>query len=341
MSAVQGTAVVLWLGVTLYAVFGGADFGAGIWDLLAGGSDRGQRPRALIADAIAPVWEANHTWLIFDLVILWTAFPSAFAAIMSTLFVPMTIAGLGIVVRGSAFAFRPVAPGLPARRLAGATFAFGSVVTPFFLGIVAGTIASGRVSTSLANADPFGSWLTPTSMFVGGLAVVSCAYLAAVFLVVDARRAGDADLERYFLRRARLAAICAGARAVAGVFVLRGDAPFLADGLQRTGWPLVVVSGVCGGLALLLLQRGAPAGTRLLAIGAVVAVVWGWGVAQYPDILPGALSLADAAAPAAALDALLVVFILAGLLIIPSLVLLFTLDQRSRLEGHGLGSDVH
>ena len=127
----------------------------------------------------------------------------------------------------------------------------------------------------------------------------------------------------------------------AGVFVLRGDAPFLADGLQRTGWPLVVVSGVCGGLALLLLQRGAPAGTRLLAIGAVVAVVWGWGVAQYPDILPGALSLADAAAPAAALDALLVVFILAGLLIIPSLVLLFTLDQRSRLEGHGLGSDVH
>ena len=116
MTALQATAVVLWLGLTAYAVFGGADFGAGFWDLAAGGARRGAAPRALIADAIGPVWEANHTWLIFDLVILWTAFPPAFAAIMSTLFVPLTLAALGIVLRGAAFAFRPVATGHTAQR---------------------------------------------------------------------------------------------------------------------------------------------------------------------------------------------------------------------------------
>ena len=120
MTAVQATAIVLWLGVTLYAVFGGADFGAGFWDFAAGGSVRGLRPRALIADAIGPVWEANHTWLIFDLVILWTAFPPAFASIMSTLFIPLSLVALGMVLRGAAFAFRPVATGLRGRRAAGA-----------------------------------------------------------------------------------------------------------------------------------------------------------------------------------------------------------------------------
>ncbi len=339
MTAVQLTAVILWLGVTVYAVFGGADFGAGIWDLLAGGTQRGLRPRALIADAIAPVWEANHTWLIFDLVILWTAFSGAFAAIMSTLFVPLTLAGLGIVLRGSAFAFRPMASRLRERRLAGAVFAGSSVLTPFFLGATAGAIASGRVPVGNAAGGLIGSWLNPTGMLVGALAVATCAYLAAVFLVADARRREQVDLERYFLRRATAAAIVAGALALGGIAVLRVDAPALADGLLRRGWPLVLVSGLCGALALVRLQRGTPRGTRALAIGAVVAVVWGWGVAQYPDILPGSLSLAQAAAPAATLGALQIVFIVAALVIGPSLALLFNLDQRSRLEGHGLGHD--
>jgi cytochrome d ubiquinol oxidase subunit II len=340
MTAVQATAVVLWTGVTLYAVFGGADFGAGIWDLLAGGTARGRRPRALISDAIAPVWEANHTWLIFDLVILWTAFPSAFAAIMSTLFVPLTLAGLGVVLRGAAFAFRPVAPGPASRRLAGATFALGSLVTPFFLGSAAGAIASGRVPVGNAVGDPFTSWLNPTSLLIGGLAIAACAYLAAVFLVVDARHHDDPELERYFLRRATAAAIAAGVLALAGIGVLHADAPDLAAGLTRIGWPLVAGSGLCGGVALALLRRGAPSGTRPLAVGAVVAIVWGWGAAQYPDILPGSLSLADAAAPAGALDALLVVFVVAALMIGPSLGILYVLDQRNRLQGHGLGSDI-
>jgi cytochrome bd ubiquinol oxidase subunit II len=340
MSALQATAIVLWLGLTAYAVFGGADFGAGLWDLAAGGTERGLRPRALIADAIGPVWEANHTWLIFDLVILWTAFPAAFASIMSTLFVPLALAALGIVLRGAAFAFRPVATGLTGRRAAGGVFAISSVMTPFFLGAAGGAIASGRVPAGNAAGDPWTSWLTPTSMLVGVLAVATCAYLAAVFLVADARRRSEPDLIGYFLRRATAVAMVAGALAVVGIGVLQADAPVLANELTGRGWPLVVASGLMGGGALVLLRRNAPRGTRTLAVGAVVAVVWGWGVAQYPDILPGSLSLEDAAAPSGSLEALLVIFVVAALIIAPSLGLLYLLDQRSRLVGHGLGSDV-
>jgi cytochrome bd ubiquinol oxidase subunit II len=335
VTTVQVTAVVLWLGLTAYAVFGGADFGAGFWDLSAGATKRGAAARALIADAIGPVWEANHTWLIFDLVILWTAFPPAFAAIMSTLFVPLTLAALGIVLRGAAFAFRPVAPGLPERRAAGSVFAISSIVTPFFLGAAGGAIASGRVPAGNAAGDPWTSWLNPTSMLVGLLAVATCAYLAAVFLVADARRS-QPELMDYFRRRAALAALAAGALAVAGIGVLRVDAPVLADELTRRGWPLVVASATLGTAALVLLRRGIARGTRVLAVGAVVAVVWGWGVAQYPDILPGSLSLAEAAAPQGSQESLLVVFIVAALVIAPSLGLLYYLDQRSRLVHHGL-----
>jgi cytochrome d ubiquinol oxidase subunit II len=339
VTTVEVTAVVLWLGLTAYAVFGGADFGAGFWDLVAGGTERGAAPRALISEAIGPVWEANHTWLIFDLVILWTAFPPAFAAIMSTLFVPLTLAALGIVLRGAAFAFRPVASGARERRAATAVFAISSVVTPFFLGAAGGAIASGRVPAGNAAGDPWTSWLNPTSFLIGLLAITTCAYLAAVFLVADARRSQPA-LVAYFLRRATLAAIAAGALAVAGIGVLRVDAPVLADELTRRGWPLILASAALGTVALILLRRNAPRGTRALAIGAVVAVVWGWGVAQYPDILPGSLALADAAAPAGSLEALLGVFIVAALVIAPSLGLLYYLDQQSRLQSHGLGSDA-
>jgi cytochrome d ubiquinol oxidase subunit II len=340
VTAVQLTAIVLWLGLTAYAVFGGADFGAGFWDLAAGGPKRGAAPRALIAEAIGPVWEANHTWLIFDLVILWTAFPPAFAAIMSTLFVPLTLAALGIVLRGAAFAFRPVASGVAQQRAASTVFAISSVLTPFFLGSAGGAIASGRVPAGNAAGDPWTSWLNPTSVLVGCLAVATCAYLAAVFLVADARRRSQPQLVAYFLRRATLAALVAGALAVAGIVVLRFDAPILADELTRRGWPLVVASAVLGTTALVRLRRGASEGTRVLAVGAVVAIVWGWGIAQYPDILPGSLSLTDAAAPAGSLDALLVIFVVAALVIAPSLGLLYYLDQRSHLVGHGLESDL-
>jgi cytochrome d ubiquinol oxidase subunit II len=253
---------------------------------------------------------------------------------MSTLFVPLTVAALGIVLRGAAFAFRPVATGPRERRAADAVFAFSSVLTPFFLGAAGGAIASGRVPVGNAAGDPWTSWLNPTSILVGLLAIATCAYLAAVFLVADARRRSQPELVDYFLRRATLAGVAAGALALEGIVVLRLDGPLLADELLRRGWPLILASAALGTAALVLLRRNTPRGTRALAVGAVVSVVWGWGVAQYPDILPGALSLTDAAAPTGSLEALLVIFVVAALVIAPSLALLYSLDQRSRLEGH-------
>jgi cytochrome d ubiquinol oxidase subunit II len=317
MTLVDVTAVVLWLGVTTYAVFGGADFGAGFWDLASGRGETGERSRDLIAAAIGPVWEANHTWLIFDLVILWTAFPVAFAAIMTSLFVPLCLAAVGIVLRGAAFAFRPVVGGAGGRRVTTAIFALSSVVTPFFLGAAGGGIAGGRVSLEPGGGDLIGSWLNPTSILVGLMAVAVCAYLAAVFLVADARRLGQADLAALFLRRARVAAVVTGGLAVVGIAVLALDAPVLAGELTGRGWPLVIAGLALGGAALVAIGQRAPFGTRPLAVGAVVALIWGWGVAQYPDILPGTLSLTDAAAPAGSLGSLLVVFVIAALAIAP------------------------
>jgi cytochrome bd ubiquinol oxidase subunit II len=334
MTLVDLTAVVLWLGVTTYAVFGGADFGAGFWDLVSGRGEQAERSRGLIAAAIGPVWEANHTWLIFDLVILWTAFPVAFAAIMSSLFVPLSLAAVGIVLRGAAFAFRQVVAGERGRRITTAIFAASSVMTPFFLGAAGGGIASGRVSLDPGGGDLVASWLNPTSILVGLMAVAVCAYLAAVFLVADARRLGETDLAALFLRRARAVALATGALTVIGIFVVMTDAPILARELTGRGWPLVVAGLVLGGAALVAIGRRAPFGTRPLAVGAVVAIIWGWGVAQYPDILPGSLSLSDAAAPSGSLGSLLVVFVAAALMIAPSLVLLFWLTQRNRLTGH-------
>ncbi len=343
MTAVQATAIVLLAGVTAYAVFGGADFGAGFWDLAAGRTQIGLGPRALIADAIGPVWEANHTWLIFDLVILWTAFPLAFAAIMTTLFVPLCLVAVGMVLRGAAFAFRPVAMGLRGRRAAGAVFAISSVMTPFLLGAVVGAIASGRVVAAAGPevvGDPWTTWLNPTSMLLGAMAVAVCAYLAAVFLVADARRRSDDVLAGYFRRRAIAAAVVAGGLAIGAIPVLAVDAPVLAAELTARGWPLVVASGILGATALALLWRDRPRGTRVCAVGAVVAVLAGWGVAQYPYILPPSMTFTDAAAPAGSLEALLVIFVIAALVIAPSLALLYSLDQRDRLKGHGVGTDV-
>ena len=321
-------AVELWLGATAYAVLAGADFGAGFWDLVAGGAARGARPRALIDRAISPVWEANHVWLIFILVVLWTGFPQAFSAIFSTLFVPLALAALGIVLRGAGFALRHVARRLEVQRLLGAAFAVSSVLTPFFMGTVVGAIVSGRVPAD-GNGDRLTSWCNGMSILVGLLFVATGAYLAATYLVVDARRTGDAELEGYFRRRAIGAGIVTGALAVAGIVVLHEDARYVYDGLTSDGLPLVIVSALSGTAALVALARGAAAWARPFAVAAVVAVVWGWGVAQHPYLLPTSLKIDAAAAPHGTLVALVVVLVAAVLVIAPALGLLYTLHQRS------------
>jgi cytochrome d ubiquinol oxidase subunit II len=335
MTQADLVAGVLWLGITIYAVLGGADFGAGMWDLLAGDSARGEAPRELIDSSIGPVWEANHTWLIFDLVILWSAFPVAFASVMSTLFVPLTLAAFGIILRGAGFAFRKYTRRLTGRRLFGATFALSSVITPFFLGSALGAIASGRVPAGNAAGDQWLSWLNPTSVLVGTLAVAAGAYVAAVFLVTAAHRHHDEVLEGYFRRRALAAGIVIGGLSIAGLLVLSADAPGLYAGLTGRGLVLIAASIVLGSTSLVLLARGATRGIRVVAAAAVTAIVWGWGWAQFPAILPGSLSIAGAAAPPGTLSALIVIAIAAALTIGPSLAALFILVDRSRLEtGH-------
>jgi len=332
VSEADAVAVVLFVGLTMYAVFGGADFGAGLWSLLAGGGERGRRPRQMIDSAIGPVWEANHVWLIFVLVVLWTGFSSAFESIFSTLFIPLSLAALGIVLRGSGFAFHKTARRLKGRRAAERMFGLSSVLTPFFLGTVVGAVASGRVPVGNATGDPVTSWLNPVSLVIGALFVATSTYLAAVFLVSDARRAGAPDLEHYFTVRALAAAVVAGVLAVAGIITLRADARFVYDGLTSDALPLVLASVVCGAAVLGVLHRRARRGARPLAVGAVVAIVWGWGVAQHPYLLPQTLTIDAGAAPGATLTSLLVVFGVALLLVIPSIVLLFTLAQRSLIE---------
>src|SRR3954447_15075718 len=236
MTLVVAAAFVL--GVLAYAIFGGADFGAGFWDLVAGGADRGRAPRALVDHSLGPVWEANHTWLIYCLVVSWSAFPEAFAAITTTLYLPLGLAALGIVLRGSGFAFRHVAVSTGHQRLTGAAFASSSVITPFFLGTVGGGIASGRVPTG-GHGDPVTSWLNPTSLLAGALAVAVCVYLAAVFLTADARRAEDRSLEQRFGRCAWGAAWAAGALSVAGLVVAYVDAHRLFTRLFGPALPVV------------------------------------------------------------------------------------------------------
>jgi len=332
VSSADAVAAVLWVGATMYAVFAGADFGAGFWSLVAGGDERARRARELIDWAIGPVWEANHVWLVFVLVVLWTGFSSAFAAIFSTLFIPLSLAALGIVLRGSGFAFHKTARRSSGRDLAERLFGLSSLLTPFFMGTVVGAIASGRVPPGNAAGDPISSWLNLLSVLIGVMFVATCAYVSAVFLVSDARRAGAADLERYFTVRALAAALVAGALAVAGIADLHADAPYLYDRLTAEGLPLVIVSGLCGLGVLVLLRRGAARGVRALAVGAVVAVVWGWGVAQYPYLLPKTLTISDAAAPSATLTSVLIVFGVAVVLVLPALALLFSLAQRDLIQ---------
>lgn len=328
--------VILLVGIAAYACFGGADFGAGFWDLTAGGARRGARARALIAHAIGPVWEANHVWLIFVLVVLWTSFPEAFGSIMLTLFVPLSVAALGIVLRGSTFAFRKEVERVSSRRNFGAAFALSSVITPFCLGAVAGAVATGRVPAGGVAGDPWSSWINPTSILGGVLAVSACAYLAANHLVAEAHRADEPDLVVWFRRRAVGAALATGAIAVIGLFVLRADADRLGDRLTGVALPVVLASGVLGVATLVLhLRRPTRDGARLarvLAVGAVVAVIAAWGVGQWPYLLPTTLTLDEAAAPTATLVTVTVVFGIAAVTILPALAWLFWLDQRDFLD---------
>jgi cytochrome bd ubiquinol oxidase subunit II len=321
------------LGVTAYAVLGGADFGAGFWDLTAGGDRRGGRVRGMVQRSMSPVWEANHVWLIFVLVILWTAFPVAFGSMFSTLVLPLFLAALGIIFRGSAFALRGQAATIREARYLGGVFALSSVLVPFCLGAALGGVASGRVPVGNAAGDAISSWTGPTSIAVGVLAVVTGAYISAVFLAGDARRAGLPDLEEAFRARALGAGVAAGLAAIGGLVVLRSDARELFDGFTSGGGlGAVLVSGAAGTATLALVWSRRFGVARLTAAIAVASVTVGWALAQDPYLLPDDLTLEEAAASDATLTALVISVAAGFVILVPSLWYLYRLVLQGRLD---------
>jgi cytochrome d ubiquinol oxidase subunit II len=313
-------------------VLGGADFGGGFWDLTAGGAERGAAVRAMVKRGMSPVWEANHVWLIFVLVMLWTAFPEAFGSIASTLAIPLFLAALGIVLRGGAFALKGEAATIAEARALGATFALSSVLTPFFLGAAAGAIAAGEVPVGNAAGDEWGSWTGPLPLVVGVLAVATGAHLAAVFLGADARRAGREELVRAFRARALGSGVVAGALALAGLAVVNSDAPDLYDGLVSGAGLVCVVGSAAFGLVTLALEwRERFELARYTAAAAVAAIVAGWALAQEPYLLPPELTVEEAAASDEALLALVVAATIGMALLVPALVWLFRLALSGKL----------
>ncbi|MCW3041815.1 MAG: Cytochrome bd-type quinol oxidase subunit 2-like protein, partial [Solirubrobacterales bacterium] len=319
-------------GLMLYVVLGGADYGAAIWQATAGRGTRAERIRAHAHDTMAPVWEANHVWLIFVLTVLWTAYPTAFASLASTLAVALTAALLGIVGRGAAYALRSGSSDPRELVAIDAASAAASVLAPFALGAAAGGIASRRVPVGNAAGDLWSSWLNPTSVAVGIIAVSASAYLAAVFLTADARRVGDEELVVAFRRRALGAGLVTGALALAGLVVLHQDAHRLFTRLlSGPGLPAVLLSVLAGGLTMLLTARGRHGPARYTAALAVAAVIAGWALAQQPELLPG-LSVHEAAAPRSTQIAVIVAVLAGGAVLFPSLALLLRLTLAGELR---------
>jgi cytochrome d ubiquinol oxidase subunit II len=321
------------VGITAYAVLGGADFGGGFWDLTAGGDERGGRVRGMVQRSMSPVWEANHVWLIFVLVMVWTAFPVAFGSMFSTLQIPLFLAAIGIIFRGTAFALRGSAATIREARVIGATFALSSVLVPFFLGATIGAVASGRVPVGNQAGDTVSSWLNPTGVLIGVLAVLTGAYLAAVFLADDSVRAGLPDLARAFRARALVTGVVTGIVAIAGLLVLRSDARALFDGLTSGGGLVAVLaSAVAGAVTLGLVATERYGLARWSSAAAVAAVTVGWVLAQDPYVLPPRLTLEQAAAADATLTTLVIGMGIGAVVLLPSLWYLYRLVLQGRLD---------
>lgn len=334
MSAADAVAFVMFGAVLLYAVFGGADFGSGVWDLTAGNPERGAPLRRLVDHSIGPVWEANHVWLVFVLVLLWSGFPEPFALLMRDLGIPFWLAGLGIVARGAAFAFRKFAATLTWARTAGIVFATGSLATPFFLGAIAGALASGRVG----GAEPasWTAWLGPTSILGGVLAVVTCTFMAGTLLAAEAESLGKTTLAEQLRMRSLIGGAVAGIIVAVGIAVLAADASELVDGLLGRALPVVAISGITGSAAMWLLWQRRLRPARLAAGVAVASVVAGWGIAQYPWLLVGEVTIEEGAGAQATLIGLLVAAGLALLVVVPPLLYLYSLADTNVI-----GSERH
>ncbi len=332
---VAGVLVVL---LNAYVLMGGADFGGGVWDLLASGP-RQAAQRELIARAIGPIWEANHVWLVIAVVVLFTAFPGAFAGVAIVLHVPIALMLIGIVLRGSAFVFRSYG-GRDERDRArwGRVFAAASAATPILLGIVIGAISSSATGQALARlgsgsfVDQFVTpWLAPFPVAVGLMALTLFAQLAAVYLAFAAREAG---LREDFRRRALACGAAAIVAAGATLALARSEAPFVHAGVTRSSWsmPLVGATAIAAVLTIWAVWSRRFAIARVTAAGEVSLILWGWAAAQYPFVVPPTLTIRSAAAANPTLQVLLWVLAGGALVLLPSLTFLLRTFSRTASE---------
>ena len=328
---------IMFASLGFYAVLGGADFGAGVWEFTTS-LDADAKDRKLIANAIGPVWEANHVWLIFVLIIMFNGFPLAFAAISRALWFPLLFALAGIVFRGAGFVIRGYARGADwLRHLAGAAFSLASTCTPFFLGMSIGALSSGLP----INADgtyagnQLVDWLTPLSLYAGILAVGMCAYLASVFLARESYQQDDATLENRWRGRALATGIWVGILSWLGLIMCKLDAPLLWDGLLAKGWPLIGTSLGAGIGSLLSLRGRRYRLANLLSATAVVTVLLGWALGTYPRLVPPEITIQSAKAPNVVLWAMVVCISIGSLILFPALWWLLSIfkgDRQSTLQ---------
>jgi cytochrome bd ubiquinol oxidase subunit II len=324
LTLTTATTAVLVAALMLYAVLGGADYGGGVWDLFASGP-RAREQRQLIETAMGPVWEANHVWLIFVIVILFTAFPPAFAALSTALHIPLTLMLIGIVLRGSAFTFRHYdRQDDNVQRRWGRVFAIASVCTPIMLGVCIGAIATGdiRVEKGIVTSGFIRPWLGLFPLTVGLLALALFAFLAAVYLTVEAQ---DEALQEDFRRRALYCALAVGIFAFAVLWLSGTASPLVRHGLTGRiwSWPLHIVTAMAAGGAIGALWTRRFSLARFCAAAQVTLILCGWVLAQFPFLVPPDISLNEAAAPETVLRLVLLASAAGALIVIPSLVYLF------------------
>ena len=310
----------------LYALGGGADFGGGVWNMFATGP-RKNRQRELITHAIGPIWEANHVWLILVVVLLFVAFPAAFAAITTALNIPLTAMLVGIVIRGAAFIFRNYgSPDGPWHRRWNRWFAIGSIMAPVMLGVCVGAIASGKMqvdaSTGRVETDFISQWLAPFPLAVGCWTLSLFTFLAAVYLTNETN---DPELQEDFRRRALIAGGFVAAMALASFLLSENGAPLIRAGLGKAWWsiPFHAWTGAVsvGALAAVWLRKYSLA--RPLAMLQIVLILSGWAFSQFPYLVEPNLTFANASAPDSVLRVLLGALALGALLLFPSLYYLF------------------
>jgi cytochrome d ubiquinol oxidase subunit II len=333
MSLAEILAGALILSLTCYALLGGADYGAGVWYLLARGP-RAQMHRTLIARAIAPIWEANHVWLILVVTILFTAFPPAFALITTTLHIPLTVMLIGVVLRGSAFAFRSYDPGALLQPQWERLFEISSVITPVLLGVTLGAVASGTLQIVPHDFQRtfVSPWLNAFPITVGLFALALFVFLSAVYLILETE---DQRIRADFRERALASGLIANALAVVVFLSSRRGAPAVWDGLTGAWWsmPLLTATASTALSALLLLWFRRYYLARSFAGAEVTLILWGWAMAQYPYLVEPALKITDAAAPTATLKLVLAALTVGALVLFPSLYYLYRVFKARAVFG--------